>query len=58
MPAPEQTTPVQEGTYHSYVGHAIPWFLRLLWIIFWCYAAWYVVTGVLPALDAELLTPP
>jgi hypothetical protein len=58
MSAPETTTATEENRYHSYVGHAIPWFVRLLWILFWCYAIWYVIAGLMPALDSELLSPP
>ena len=58
MSAPETTTAVEENTFHSYVGHAIPWYVRVLWILFWCFAAWYVISLLLPALDAELLSPP
>lgn len=47
-----------ESRHHTYTGHTIPLLLRLLWIIFWCFAAGYVVKFLLPALQTELLTPP
>ena len=44
--------------YHHYTGNAIPWFVRGIWIIFWCYAITYVVLWLLPSLQSELLSPP
>jgi hypothetical protein len=62
VPAPraelELTTAEDDSRYHNYVGHQIPWYVRLIWIIFWCFAAWYVIRLMLPALDTELLAPP
>ena len=54
----EKTTAEEENTYHYYTGNAIPWFVRALWILFWCGAIAYVVTWLLPALQTELLAPP
>jgi hypothetical protein len=56
--AVEQTTAAEEGIYLQYTGNAIPWYVRLIWIIFWCGAIAYVVTWYLPALQSELLAPP
>jgi hypothetical protein len=47
-----------EGRFLNYVGHQIPWYVRLLWLLFWCLSAWYVIQFLLPALDSELLSPP
>lgn len=58
VPGYEPGTAEQESRYHNYVGHEIPWYVRLIWILFWCYSAWYVIKLLLPALDAELLSPP
>ena len=54
----DKTTPEQENTFHYYTGNAIPWFIRGIWIAFWCYAIAYFVIWLLPALQSELLTPP
>ncbi len=54
----DKTTALQEHTYHHYTGNAIPWFVRGIWIIFWCYAITYVVLWLLPSLQSELLSPP
>jgi hypothetical protein len=54
----ETTTAREEGRFHSYVGSRIPWYVHLLWVVFWCCAAWYVIRLLLPALRSELSTPP
>jgi hypothetical protein len=48
----------EEGRFLNYVGHQIPWYVRLLWLLFWCLSAWYVIRFLFPALDSELLSPP
>jgi len=48
----------QESQNHTYSGHVIPWFVRLMWMVFWTFAIGYVVKFLLPALQSELLTPP
>jgi hypothetical protein len=61
-PSPAAATEIanaqEEGRFHNYVGHDIPWYVRVLWLIFWVGAAWYVIRLLLPALDTELLSPP
>jgi hypothetical protein len=54
----ETTTAQDEGRYHRYVGSKIPWFIHLLWVLFWCFSAWYVIGLLLPALKTELTSPP
>ena len=54
----EKASAEVEGTFHAYTGNAIPWYVRLLWLLFWCGAIAYVVTWLLPALQTELITPP
>jgi hypothetical protein len=54
----DKTSPEDENRYHHYTGNAIPWFVRGIWIIFWCYAITYVVLWLLPSLQSELLSPP
>jgi hypothetical protein len=54
----EQPSAEEESTFHSYSGNAIPWYVRLLWLLFWCAAIAYVATWLLPALQSELLAPP
>jgi hypothetical protein len=57
-PIVEKTTAQEENTFHSYTGNAIPWFVRLMWIVFWCGAITYIVTWLFPAIQSELLAPP
>ena len=45
----EKTTAEEENTFHYYTGNAIPWYVRAIWILFWCGAIAYVVTWLLPA---------
>ena len=54
----DKTTPEQENTFHHYTGNAIPWFIRGIWLVFWCCAIAYAVLWLLPALQSELLAPP
>jgi hypothetical protein len=53
----DKTTPEQENTYHQYTGNAIPWFVRVIWIVFWCFAITYVILYLIPSMQSELLTP-
>lgn len=55
---PENDTAEQENKYHTYVSHVIPWYVRLIWVIFWIFAIGYVISNFLPAIQSELLTPP
>jgi hypothetical protein len=54
----DKSSPEEENQYHHYTGNAIPWFVRGIWIIFWCYAITYAVLWLLPSLQSELLSPP
>lgn len=58
MSEPEALTPVQEARYHNYSGNRIPWWLRVMWLMFWVGAIAYVFNELLPALQQELFTPP
>jgi len=58
LPRVDQTSAEEEGRFLNYVGHDIPWYVRLLWLLFWILSAWYVIRLLLPALDSELLSPP
>lgn len=54
----ELSTPEQDLKHHTYVSSVIPWYVRLMWLIFWIFAAAYVIQNFLPAIQTELLTPP
>lgn len=54
----EPGTPKKEHQFHTYSSSVIPWYVRLIWLIFWIFAAAYVIKNILPAIQTELLTPP
>jgi hypothetical protein len=54
----ETTTAEEESRHHDYTGRAIPWAVRLIWVLFWMFTIYYVVSFLLPALRTELLSPP
>ena len=54
----ENKSAEEEHTFHHYEGNDIPWYVRVLWIMFWVYAVYYVVRYLLPAVQIEMLTPP
>jgi hypothetical protein len=55
---PDSGSPEQELQYHTYVSHVIPWYVRLMWLVFWIFAIGYAVSFFLPAIQRELLAPP
>ncbi len=58
-PRPEDNDPADvENQFHHYTGNRIPWYVRLLWILFWIFAVYYTLTYLFPALRIELTTPP
>lgn len=54
MSTPEPTTPDNDQRFHDYVGNAIPWYVRAIWIGFWIFAVAYTILYVFPALRIEL----
>ena len=58
MTTTEHANAELESQNHTYAGHAIPWYVRLIWLVFWIFALAYLVKYLLPALQSELLTPP
>ncbi len=51
-------SPDQDLKFHTYVSSTIPWYVRLIWLVFWIFAAAYVIKNFLPAIQTELLAPP
>lgn len=47
-------TVLVESKYHDYTGNRIPWYVRLIWLGFWCFAIYYIVTYLFPAIRIEL----
>lgn len=58
MPDVEQSSPQAEHRYHHYTGNRIPWYVRLIWLLFWCFAVYYVVVYLFPSIRVELVAPP
>jgi hypothetical protein len=52
------TSATAEHTHHHYVGNHIPWYVHLIWVLFWCFAIYYVLSYLLPSLQVETLSPP
>ena len=55
---PKNTTAETEHRWHSYVGNRIPWYVRLIWLLFWVLAIYYSIRYLFPALQVEIVTPP
>lgn len=47
-----------EHRFHHYAGNRIPWYVRLIWLLFWAFAVYYTVQYLFPALSIELTSPP
>lgn len=58
MTEPLHTTAVDEHRFHRYSGSRIPWYVRLIWLLFWCFAIYYVISYLLPAVQTEMTSPP
>ncbi len=58
--APEQApgTPEREGRFHRYQSSRVPWYVHVLWLLFWIFAVAYVLRYLLPAIKVEFLSPP
>ena len=54
----EQRTLDEEERQHSYTSSTIPWYVRMIWLLFWIFAIYYAVTYLLPALQTEMVNPP
>ena len=55
---PDNTPAEIEHQHHDYVGNAIPWYVRAIWIGFWIFAVVYTIRYLFPALQAELFQRP
>ncbi|MEZ5941960.1 MAG: hypothetical protein R3C18_11250 [Planctomycetaceae bacterium] len=54
----ENTSAKEEHRHHTYTSNDIPWYVRLVWILFWAFVIYYSLTYFIPAIDKELLSPP
>lgn len=53
-----QPSAEQDDQYHNYISNVIPWYVRLIWLLFWVFVVYYGIKYFLPAIQAELLAPP
>ena len=54
MDTPPDSSVKSENQYHDYRTNKIPWFVRLLWVLFWIICAIYVARHLIPDLRVEL----
>ena len=54
----ERTSTKDEQKFHNYTSNAIPWYVRLLWLLFWAFVIYYTVAYFLPAIQTEMVSPP
>jgi hypothetical protein len=55
----QKDAPVEvEHEFHHYTGNRIPWYVRLIWVGFWCFAVYYAVRYLFPAMQREILQRP
>ena len=54
----KHTSAQVENRWHSYVGSRIPWYVRLIWLMFWVFAIYYTIAYLFPALQVEIVSPP
>ncbi|MEQ8765597.1 MAG: hypothetical protein RL885_16850 [Planctomycetota bacterium] len=58
MEESKRHTAESEHRFHSYVGHRIPWYVRLIWLMFWIFAIYYTLVWAIPDIKENFLTPP
>lgn len=54
----EQQNAEAEHQHHTYSSSDIPWYVRVIWILFWVFVVYYSITYFMPAINEELLSPP
>lgn len=58
MTQSDSTSPEAEGVFHDYVGNRIPWYIRLIWLLFWIFVIYYTIRYMFPAVQVELFERP
>ncbi len=48
MTSDQQTSAEQEGRFHTYDTHHIPWYVRAMWVTFWVGSIWYIIQYAIP----------
>ena len=54
----ENPSPEAEGQHHTFVTHRIPWFVHLLWVVYWVMSISYILYYQFPVIQRELMNPP
>lgn len=54
MPEIEPQTAETEHEFHNYTGNQIPWYVRLIWLLFWVFAIYYTIKYLFSAIQVEL----
>lgn len=47
-----------EHGFHRYIGHQIPWYVYLIWSLFWIFAILYILVYQFPIIATEIVNPP
>lgn len=58
MSQTEHSSAKDEQRFHNYTSNSIPWYVRVLWLLFWAFVIYYTVTYFLPAIQTEMVSPP
>ncbi len=53
----EDHSPEVEHRFHTYIGHRIPWYVRLIWLMFWIIAIYYTLTYAIPDIQHSFTNP-
>ena len=57
-PPADEYTAEAEHRFHDYTTNRIPWYVRLMWVMFWISAVYYTLHYLFPAMRIELHLPP
>lgn len=58
MPQLDPSSAEAEHRYHHYTGNEIPWYVRLIWLLFWGFTIYYTIQYLFPAVQTEMVSPP
>lgn len=58
MPHLDPSSAEAEHRYHHYTGNEIPWYVRLIWLLFWGFTIYYTIQYLFPAVQTEMVSPP
>ena len=57
-PPADENSAEAEHRFHDYTTNRIPWYVRLMWVMFWIAAVYYTLQYLFPAMRIELISPP